>query len=76
MLPVPDPEDMQAYCWWSKCLCCPLSQGLADNSVISRVDGELWDLDRPLEQDCSLELLRFDNDDAQAVSGVSSMHFF
>lgn len=43
-------------------------QGLADNAVISRVNGELWDLDRPLEQDCSLELLRFDNEDAQAVS--------
>lgn len=44
------------------------SQGLADNAVISRVNGELWDLDRPLQQDCSLELLRFDNEDAQAVS--------
>lgn len=47
---------------------CYLSQGLADNAVISRVNGELWDLDRPLEQDCSLEILRFDNEDAQAVS--------
>lgn len=44
------------------------SQGLADNAVISRVNGQLWDLDRPLEQDCSLEILRFDNEDAQAVS--------
>lgn len=45
-----------------------LSQGLADNAVISRVNGDLWDLDRPLEKSCSLEILRFDNDDAQAVS--------
>ena len=44
------------------------SQGLADNAVISRVNGELWDLDRPLEADCSLEVLRFDSPDAQAVS--------
>lgn len=49
-------------CTWS------LSQGLADNAVISRVNGDLWDLDRPLEQDCSLEILNFDNVDAQAVS--------
>jgi len=51
-------------------MCCTvcLSQGLADNAVISRVNGELWDLDRPLEGDCSLEVLRFDNEDAQAVS--------
>lgn len=47
---------------------CVCSQGLADNAVIARVDGELWDLDRPLEKDCSLELLRFDSEDAQAVS--------
>lgn len=46
------------------------SQGLADNAVISRVNGDLWDLDRPLEGDCSLELLRFDDDDAQAVRNL------
>lgn len=49
------------------------SQGLADNAVISRVNGELWDLDRPLEQDCSLEILRFDNEDAQAVSTLKPL---
>ncbi|KAF3832312.1 hypothetical protein F7725_025977 [Dissostichus mawsoni] len=48
--------------------------GLADNAVISRVNGELWDLDRPLEHDCSLEILRFDNEDAQAVYWHSSAH--
>uniref|UniRef100_A0A8D3DV08 threonine--tRNA ligase n=1 Tax=Scophthalmus maximus TaxID=52904 RepID=A0A8D3DV08_SCOMX len=53
---------------------CEISQGLADNAVISRVNGELWDLDRPLEQDCSLEILRFDNEDAQAVYWHSSAH--
>lgn len=47
---------------------CPPSQSLADNAVVCRVSGQLWDLDRPLEQDCSLELLRFDHEDAQAVS--------
>uniref|UniRef100_A0A672IHG3 threonine--tRNA ligase n=1 Tax=Salarias fasciatus TaxID=181472 RepID=A0A672IHG3_SALFA len=55
-------------------LACDISQGLADNAVISRVNGELWDLDRPLEQDCSLEILRFDNEDAQAVYWHSSAH--
>uniref|UniRef100_A0A8C6V041 threonine--tRNA ligase n=1 Tax=Neogobius melanostomus TaxID=47308 RepID=A0A8C6V041_9GOBI len=49
-------------------LAAEISQGLADNAVISRVNGELWDLDRPLEKDCSLEILRFDNDDAQAYN--------
>uniref|UniRef100_A0A8C6USS5 threonine--tRNA ligase n=1 Tax=Neogobius melanostomus TaxID=47308 RepID=A0A8C6USS5_9GOBI len=55
-------------------LAAEISQGLADNAVISRVNGELWDLDRPLEKDCSLEILRFDNDDAQAVYWHSSAH--
>uniref|UniRef100_A0A7N6B0N9 threonine--tRNA ligase n=1 Tax=Anabas testudineus TaxID=64144 RepID=A0A7N6B0N9_ANATE len=55
-------------------LACDISQGLADNAVISRVNGELWDLDRPLEKDCSLEILRFDNEDAQAVYWHSSAH--
>uniref|UniRef100_A0A4W5N6P8 threonine--tRNA ligase n=1 Tax=Hucho hucho TaxID=62062 RepID=A0A4W5N6P8_9TELE len=49
-------------------LACGISQGLADNAVISQVNGDLWDLDRPLEKSCSLEILRFDNDDAQAYN--------
>lgn len=32
------------------------------------MNGELWDMDRPLEQDCSLHFLRFDDEDAQTVS--------
>ena len=44
------------------------SQGLADNTVIAKVNNSVWDLDRPLEEDCSLQLLKFDDDEAQAVS--------
>ena len=32
----------------------------------SQVDGELWDLDRPLEKDCSLQLLKFDDEEGMA----------
>ncbi len=28
----------------------------------------VWDLDRPLEEDCSLVFLKFDDEEAQAVS--------
>lgn len=45
-----------------------VSQGLADNTVIARVNKVVWDLDRPLEGDCALELLKFDDDEAQAVT--------
>ncbi|XP_045461875.1 threonine--tRNA ligase 1, cytoplasmic isoform X2 [Harmonia axyridis] len=51
-----------------------ISQGLADNAVISKVNGVLWDLDRPLEVDSKLELLKFDNPEAQAVFWHSSAH--
>ena len=46
------------------------SQGLADNTVISKVNNSVWDLDRPLEDDCSLQLLKFDDEEAQAVSVI------
>ncbi|XP_038276435.1 threonine--tRNA ligase 2, cytoplasmic isoform X1 [Dermochelys coriacea] len=55
-------------------LAAGISRGLADDAVIANVNGELWDLDRPLEGDCSLELLTFDNEEAQAVYWHSSAH--
>ncbi|XP_055133010.2 threonine--tRNA ligase 2, cytoplasmic [Symphalangus syndactylus] len=51
-----------------------ISQELAESTVIAKVNGELWDLDRPLEGDSSLELLTFDNEEAQAVYWHSSAH--
>uniref|UniRef100_A0A8C1PGB3 threonine--tRNA ligase n=1 Tax=Cyprinus carpio TaxID=7962 RepID=A0A8C1PGB3_CYPCA len=73
---LPDGQTLKATAWVSSPyqLACSISQALADSCVIARVDGELWDLDRPLETDCSLELLRFDHEDAQAVYWHSSAH--
>ncbi|XP_066245938.1 threonine--tRNA ligase 1, cytoplasmic isoform X1 [Euwallacea similis] len=51
-----------------------ISQGLADNAVISKVNGVLWDLDRPLEGDCKVQLLKFDDPEAQAVFWHSTAH--
>uniref|UniRef100_A0A8C2B2H6 threonine--tRNA ligase n=1 Tax=Cyprinus carpio TaxID=7962 RepID=A0A8C2B2H6_CYPCA len=53
---------------------CGISQGLADNTVISKVNNVVWDLDRPLEEDCSLVFLKFDDEEAQAVYWHSSAH--
>ena len=44
------------------------SQGLADNTVIAKVNGQLWDLDRPLEEDATLHLLKFDDPDGKHSS--------
>lgn len=35
-------------------------EALLEKTVIARVDGKLWDLDRPLEESCTLEFLGFD----------------
>jgi threonyl-tRNA synthetase len=51
-----------------------LSKSLANDTVIAKVDGELWDLDRPLEKSCGLQFLKFDDDEGKAVYWHSSAH--
>ena len=53
------------------CVSLSHSQGLADATVIAKVNNSVWDLDRPLEENCSLQLLKFDDDEAKAVSTTS-----
>jgi threonyl-tRNA synthetase len=48
--------------------------GLAQNAVVAKVNGALWDLGRVLEEDCQLEFLRFDAKEAQEVFWHSSSH--
>lgn len=38
-----------------------ISKSLFERTIISTVDGELWDLTRPLEKSCKLELIDFEN---------------
>jgi TGS domain len=45
-----------------------ISKSLSDQTVIAEVDGELWDLDRPLEQSCSLKLLNFEDPEGKQSS--------
>ncbi|RUS74601.1 hypothetical protein EGW08_017643, partial [Elysia chlorotica] len=51
-----------------------ISQGLADSTVVAKVNGELWDLDRPFEKDSSLQLLKFDDPEGRYVFWHSSAH--
>lgn len=44
------------------------SQGLADNTVIAKVNDVLWDLDRPFEEDASLQLLKFEDSDGKSLT--------
>ncbi len=51
-----------------------ISKKLAENSVVAKVNGELRDLTRPLEGDCSLELIKFDSPEGKHVFWHSSAH--
>ncbi|CAD6192576.1 unnamed protein product [Caenorhabditis auriculariae] len=51
-----------------------ISKGLADSAVIAKVNGQVWDLDRPFESDATLHLLKFDDDEAKQVFWHSSAH--
>jgi len=51
-----------------------ISQGLADSTVVAKVNGVLWDLDRPFEGDAELKLLKFNDEEGQYVFRHSTAH--
>eukprot|EP00954_Amorphochlora_amoebiformis_P009643 750269-Amorphochlora_amoeboformis.AAC.2 len=51
-----------------------ISVGLAKVCTVAKVDGQVWDLSRPLEGDCKLELCKFDSDDGSYTFWHSSAH--
>jgi threonyl-tRNA synthetase len=51
-----------------------ISQRLADDAIVARVNGNLWDLNRPFESDSSLQILTTKNLDALEVVRHSTAH--
>ncbi|KAK6155767.1 hypothetical protein DH2020_010015 [Rehmannia glutinosa] len=51
-----------------------ISKSLASNALIAKVNGVLWDMNRPLEGDCKLELFTFDTDEGRDTFWHSSAH--
>ncbi|CAG8562565.1 4547_t:CDS:10 [Paraglomus brasilianum] len=51
-----------------------ISKSLSERVVIAKVNGTLFDLCRPLEEDCVLELLDFDHEEGKKVFWHSSAH--
>lgn len=51
-----------------------ISKSLADRLCISKINGQLWDLDRPFEgeanEEIKLELLDFESDEGKKVFGI------
>lgn len=73
---LPDGKIVEALSWETTPyqVAFGISQGLADNTIVAKVDNEVWDLDRVLEKSCSLKLLKFDDPEAQAVFWHSTAH--
>ncbi|XP_071794269.1 threonine--tRNA ligase 1, cytoplasmic-like [Asterias amurensis] len=73
---LPDGKEVDGKAWETTpyIIAAGISQGLADNSVVSKVNGVLWDLDRPLEEDSKVELLKFTDDEGKQVFWHSSAH--
>ena len=67
-------EIGQAYVTSPASIARSISKSLFERTVISRVNGELWDLERPLEDNCRLELLDFESEDGRKVFWHSSAH--
>ena len=51
-----------------------ISEGLARNVLAAKVNGEVWDLTRPLITDSSVSLLSFKDKDGKATMWHSSAH--
>lgn len=47
-----------------------ISKSLAKKTVVAKVDGDVWDLFRPLDGDCSISLHTFDDEDGKEVGHV------
>jgi len=51
-----------------------ISNSLAKNVVVAKVNGKLWDLLRPLESNCTLEFFDFESKEGSHVFWHSSAH--
>ncbi len=51
-----------------------ISQRLADDAIVARVNGDLWDLNRPFESDSTLQILTTKNPEALEVVRHSTAH--
>ena len=51
-----------------------ISEGLARVVMSAKVNGEVWDLTRPINQDSTLSLLKFDDDGGKMAFWHSSAH--
>lgn len=51
-----------------------ISEGLARNVLAAKVNGEVWDATRPIDQDATVQLLTWNDDDGKSAFWHSSAH--
>uniref|UniRef100_A0A7N0TF49 threonine--tRNA ligase n=1 Tax=Kalanchoe fedtschenkoi TaxID=63787 RepID=A0A7N0TF49_KALFE len=73
---MPDGSVKEGKKWQSRPfdIALEIAKSLASNSLISQVNGVLWDMYRPLEGDCELKFFNFDTDEGRDTFWHSSAH--
>jgi threonyl-tRNA synthetase len=51
-----------------------ISEGLARNVLSARINGEVWDANRPVSEDCKIELLTWNDEDGKKTFWHSTAH--
>ncbi|KAK7000243.1 aa-TRNA-ligase-II domain-containing protein [Favolaschia claudopus] len=76
VITMPDGSERKGKSWETSPMdvAKEVSKSLSERIVIAKVDGELWDLERPLEGPCKLELLDFELPEGKKVLWHSSAH--
>jgi len=72
----PDGKTKEGVAWETSpmSIALSISNSLAERVVIAKVNSAVWDLTRPLEESCTLELLDFEHDEGKRVFWHSSAH--
>jgi threonyl-tRNA synthetase len=76
VITMPDGSERKGKSWETSPMdiAKEVSKSLSERIVIAKVDGDVWDLERPLEGSCKLELLDFEHPEGKRVFWHSSAH--
>ena len=69
-----EPEDGEAWKTTPGSFLRYVDKAVSSDIVVAKVDGHLWDLDRPLEKDCSVSYIPFSSEEGRNVFWHSSAH--
>lgn len=66
--------DGEAYVTTPMDIAKGIAAGLAQSVLVAKVNDKTWDLNRPMEGDCKLQLCKFDDPDGEYTFWHSSAH--